>query len=328
MDTVGLAGRRQFLAVSSALLGAQLVYAQQAGRIHRIGFLSTSGSGGAELRRTLLDGLREVGYVEGRNLEVLLRHGDGKVELLPEAANELVRTRPDVIVTSINATTRAALKATRTIPIVMVIGTGVVEEGFIASLARPGGNVTGLTWGVDTGQIAKRFEFLKETIPQVSRIAVLWDPGQDAAITRSALERGAAAVGARLILLEFQNDLDALFATAAREGAQALVTGGGARMFRRRKDVVALAAKHRLADVHYASEFVETGGLMSYAPSLSGNYKRAAAYVDRILKGARPADLPVEQPTRFELVVNLQAARVRGITMPRSILLRADRVIE
>jgi putative ABC transport system substrate-binding protein len=323
-------GRRQFLlAAGSVLVGAPRVHAQPAARIHRIGFLSTSGTGGAELRRALLDGLRERGYVEGGNLEVLLHHGDGKIDLLPEAARALVRATPDVIVTSINATTRAAMAATRTIPIVMTIGSDVVGEGFVASLAKPGGNVTGLTWGVDvTGQMPKRFEFVKETIPRVSRIAAFWDPGQDAAIGRAALEQGAAAVGARLILLEFQDDLEALFAAAVREGAQALITGGGGRMFRRRAELVALAAKHRLADVHYTSEFVEAGGLMSYGPSLPGNYRRAAAYVDRILKGARPADLPVEQPSRFELVVNLKAALARGLTLPPSILVLADRVIE
>jgi putative ABC transport system substrate-binding protein len=277
----------------------------------------------------LLDDLRERGYVEGRNLEVLLRHGDGKVELLPEAARELVRAAPDVIITSINATTRAALAATRTIPIVMTIGSDVVAEGLVASLARPGGNVTGLTWGVGAlGQMPKRFEFVKEAIPRVSRIAALWDPGQDAAIGREALEQGAAAVGARLILLEFQDDLESLFATAAGEGAQALITGGGGRMFRRRNEVVELAVRHRLVDVHYTSEFVEAGGLMSYGPSLPGNYRRAAYFVDRILKGTRPADLPVEQPREFELVVNLKAAQSRGLTLPPSILLRANREIK
>jgi putative tryptophan/tyrosine transport system substrate-binding protein len=321
-------GRRRFLTVATASLAAPLVYAQQVARIHRIGFLSISGSGGAELRGALLNGLRDRGYVEDRNIEVLLRHGDGKLDLLPEAANELVRARPDVIITSINATTRAALKATSTIPIVMVIGTDVVGEGFVASLAKPGGNVTGLTWDVDTGQIAKRFQLLLEMIPQVSRIAVLWDPAQDALNRKSALEDGAAAVGARAILLEFHDDLDALFAAAARQGAQALFTGGGARMFRRRKELVALAAKHRLADVHYTSEFVDAGGLMSYGPSLRDNYRRAAAYVERILKGASPADLPVEQPTKFELVINMKTAKALGLTMPPAILLRADRVID
>jgi putative ABC transport system substrate-binding protein len=164
--------------------------------------------------------------------------------------------------------------------------------------------------------------------PRVSPIAALWDTGQDAAIIKSALEHGATAVGARLIMLEFQDDLEALFAAAVREGAQALITGGGGRMFRRRKDVVALAAKYRFADVHYLSEFVDAGGLMSYAPNLLDNYRRAAAYVDKILKGARPADLPVEQPTRFELVVNRKAAQQRGIALPQTILLRADRVID
>ncbi len=321
--------RRAFVAGTLGLLASPLAAdAQQAaGRIYRIGFLSTSGSGGANLRRTLLDGLREWGYVEGRNLEVLLRHGDGKIDRLPEAATELVRARPDVIITSINATTHAARKATQTVPIVMVIGSDVVRQGFVASLAKPGGNVTGLTFEADTGLMAKRFEFVKETIPGVSRITALWDPGQDAASGRSRLEEAAAAVSARLILLEFQDDLDALFATAVREGAQALVTGGGARMFRRRQELVDLAAKNRLADFHYTREFVEAGGLMSYAPSLPGNYKRAATYVDKILKGTTPADLPVEQPTQFELVINLRTAKALSVTIPPAVLARADEVI-
>jgi putative ABC transport system substrate-binding protein len=319
--------RRAFLAGTVALLTAPPA-AEAQRKTYRIGFLSTSGSGGAELRRILLDDLRERGYVEGRNLEVLLRHGDGRIDLLPEAATDLARAGPDVIVTSINATTRAAVAATRTIPIVMIIGTDVVGEGFVASLAKPGGNVTGLTFVVEAGQVSKRFEFVKETIPRVSRIAVLWDPGQDAPIGRAELEAGAAAVGARLILLEFQDDLDALFTAAVREGAQALVTGGGGRMFRRRRELVALAAKHRLADFHYTREFVEAGGLMSYAPSLRGNYTRAAAYVDRILKGAQPSELPVEQPTKFELVINLRTAKALGLTIPPAVLARADEVIE
>jgi putative ABC transport system substrate-binding protein len=315
--------------VSSALLAAPLVRAQQAARVYRIGFLSTSGSGGAELRAVLIDGLRQLGYVEGRNLEIVLRHGEGTLERLPAAAKELAALAPDVIVTSINATTRAALKATRTLPIVMVIGTDVTGEGFVASLAKPGGNVTGLTYDVgDTGQVAKRFEFLKEAVPHISRVAVLWDAGQDAAVRRSELEQGAAAVGVRLVVLDFQDDLRELIAGAVRQGAQALVTGGGGRIFRRRKEVVALAEEYRLPDMHYTIQFVEAGGLMSYSPSLTGNYRRAAAYVDRILKGASPADLPVEQPARFELALNLKAARTRGLTLPRSLLLFADRVIE
>jgi putative ABC transport system substrate-binding protein len=318
--------RRTFLASPVGLLVAPLAVAAQP-KTYRIGFLSTSGSGGADLRKTLLDGLREQGYVEGRNLEVLLRHGDGKIDLLPEAATDLVRAKPDVIVTSVNATTRAALKATRTIPIVMIIGSDVVGEGFVTSLAKPGGNVTGLTFEADTGLMAKRFEFVKETIPRVSRVAALWDPGQDAAIGRARLDETAAAVGVRLILLEFQDDLDALLATAVREGAQALVTAGGGRMFRRRTELVALAAKHRLPDFHYVREFVEAGGLMSYAPSLPGNYRRGAGYVDRILKGAKPADLPVEQPTKFELVINLRTAKALGLTIPPAVLARADEVI-
>lgn len=315
--------------MSSALLAAPFARGQQPARIFRIGFLSTSGTGGAELRAVLLDALGELGYVDGRNLAIILRHGAGTLERLPAAARELVELAPDVIVTSVNATTRAAFKATRTIPIVMVIGTDVIGEGFVASLAKPGGNVTGLTYDVGhTGQIAKRFELLKEAAPGVSQVAVLWDPGQDAANRQSALAHAAADVGTRLLVLEFQDDLGELIAGAVRRGAQALFTVGGGRIFRRRKELVALAEKYRLPDMHYTNQFVEAGGLMSYAPSLTGNFKRAAVYVDRILKGASPAELPVEQPARFELFINAKAARSRGLTLPQSLLLRADRVVD
>lgn len=324
---MGPIGRREFLVAASALLVApRMGRAQQAAKVYRLGYLS--GGPGTGLFKAHLAALAERGYVEGRNLEVLWRHGDSKVERLPAAADEIVRFRPDVIVTSVNSTTHAALKSTRTIPIVMVVGTDVVKEGFVTSLGRPGGNVTGLTWDVGVESFQKRFEFLKEVVPQVSRVAALWDPGQDAAQFRAEMEKGSARIGARLIVLEFQNDLDALFAAAVREGAQALVTGGGAGMFHRRKEIAELAAKHRLVDIHYSSEFADAGGLMSYAPNLPSLFMRAAYFVDRILKGAKPADLPVEQPTMLEFVVNLKAARARGVTLPQLILLRADRVIE
>lgn len=210
----------------------------------------------------------------------------------------------------------------------MVVGTDVVKEGFVTSLARPSSNVTGLTWDVGVEAFQKRFEFLKAVVPQLSRIAALWDPGQDAVQTKAEMEKGSARIGAQLILFDFQDDLEALFAAAVREGAQALVTGGGAGMFYRRKEIAELATKHRLVDIHYSSEFADAGGLMSYAPNLPSLFMRAAYYVDRILKGAKPADLPVEQPTKLELVVNLKAAKARGVMLPQSILLRADRVIE
>jgi putative ABC transport system substrate-binding protein len=286
------------------------------------------GGPGISLVEAHLAALRERGYVEGRNLEVLWRHGDGKVERLPAAADELVRWRPDVIVTSINSTTHAVVKATQTIPVVMVVGTDIVNEGFVESLPRPGRNVTGLTWDVGVEAFQKRFDFLKQVVPDLSRIAALWDPGQDAVQMKAEMEKASARIGAQLILLEFQDDLEVLFATAARERAQALVTGGGAGMFYRRKQIVELATKYRLVDIHYSSEFADAGGLMSYAPNLPSLFVRAAYYVDRIFRGAKPIDLPIEQPTKLELVVNLKMARARGVALPQSLLLLADRVIE
>ncbi|MGH8707747.1 MAG: ABC transporter substrate-binding protein [Burkholderiales bacterium] len=279
----------------------------------------------------LLNALRELGYVEGRNLLFDHRHADGDLRRLPEAARAMVAARPDVIVTSVNAYTRAAQQATRSIPIVMVVGTDVIKEGFVADLARPGGNITGLAWEAGVGVYTKRIEFLKELLPGLRRLALLWDAGQDAAAFRPVFEKDAAAAGLSIIPLDMEREEAALephFAKAVREGAQAIATGGGNRLFRRHKEVVALAAKYRLADTHYDSIFVEAGGLMSYAPSVQGLFRSSAVYVDRILKGANPAALPVEQPTQFELVINLARAEALGIVLPQSLLLRADRLVQ
>jgi putative ABC transport system substrate-binding protein len=324
--------RREFLLGAGALLGARLARAQSDAKIHRVGYLSFNAATPASspLLRALLAGLDDLGYVESRNLAFETRHADGKPERLPAAAAALILSKPDVIVTAVNAQTHAARKATPHIPIVMVVGTDVIGEGLAQSLARPGGNVTGLTWDVGADVMAKRFEFLKEAVPNLSRVAVLWDPGQDAAIFESAIARGAAATGLKLnwLNLKENDDLEQHFATAARERDQAVFTGGGARLWGRRKQVVALAAKYRLPDTHYSAEFVEAGGLMAYAPNLPAMFKRAAVYVDKILRGAKPGDLPIEQPTEIDLLVNLKTAKALGLNIPQSLLLRADRVIE
>jgi putative ABC transport system substrate-binding protein len=321
--------RRRLLLSTGALLLPPAAWAQAADRVYRVVYLTTFPP---QLRARYTDflkrGLRESGYVEGRNLVFEHRHVDGRTERLPELAREIVRSGPDVIVTGINAQTRAAQGATRAIPIVMIVGTNVVEEGFVASLAHPGGNITGLTWDAGLEVLTKLFEFLKEAVPGLSRVAMLWDPGQDAGAFREELAKAAAAAELDVIWLEVRDDLEPLYATAVRKGAQALLTGGGARLFRWRRDVAELAAKHRLPDAHYDSAFVDAGGFMSYAPSLSGLFARAAVYIDRILKGANPADLPVEQPTQFDLVINLKTARALGLTVPSSLLLRADRLLQ
>ena len=272
--------------------------------------------------------LRELGYVEGRNLVIDYRSAEGKPERLPELVRDLVRSKVEAIVTPTNIVTRAAWQTTKVAPIVMTVGTDVVAEGFAASLARPGGNVTGVTWDVGVEVMAKRFEFLKEIMPNVSRIAVLFDPGQDAPGFKRAIEEGGKAIDATLIWPEVTDELEPAFEMAVRERAQALLTGGGARLYRLRNKVVELAIRHRLPDTHYDSAFVDAGGLMSYAPNLAALFKRAAVYVDKILKGAKPGDLPVEQPTRIDLVINLKTAKALGLKLPQSLLLRADRVIE
>jgi putative ABC transport system substrate-binding protein len=256
------------------------------------------------------------------------RSAQGRPERLPEAAADLVRAKVELIVTSVNATSAAAKAAAQSIPIVMIVGTDVVAQGLAASLARPGGSITGLTWDVGLEIVAKRFELLKEAVPKATRIAVLWDPGQDAPGFKRVIEQGGAAVGATLIWPEVADEIEAGFEMAVRERAQALFTGGGARLFRLRKRVVELAAKHRLPDTHYTAEFVEAGGLMSYAPNLPDMFRRAATYVDRILRGAKPGDLPIEQPARLDLVINLRTAKALGLKLPQSLLIRADRVIE
>lgn len=320
--------RRRLLLASGALLLPAAAWTQTARRVYRLVYftLYPAQSHGPYTEHLTL-GLRELGYVEGRDFTLEHRHADGIIARLPDVAKQIAREAPDVILTGVNAFTRIARQATSTIPIVMVVGTDVVKEGLVASLAQPGGNVTGLTWDAGLEVSAKRIEYLKELMPKLERVAVIWDAGQDASAFRGLLDRHAAAAGWAVIWLEYQEDLEPLYARAAQQGAQALFTGGGTRLFRQRARAAALAAKYRLPDLHYDSAFVEAGGLMSYAPSLQGLFRRAAVYVDRILKGAKPSELPVEQPTHFELVINLGTARALGLELPRALVLRADRLI-
>jgi putative ABC transport system substrate-binding protein len=321
--------RRNFVALIGSALAAPLVRAQAADKVYRIGYVSTYPSQKpSHLLAAFLDALRALGYVEGRNLVFDHRHAGGRAERMPQVMRELADSNPDVIVTSVNAQTRAAKQATQTIPIVMIIGTDVEAEGFVASLARPGGNITGLSWDVDLKNLGKRLELLKEAVPTLSRIAVLWDPGQDARASKATYEQAGAALGLTLIWIDYTADLEQMFRAAQRERAEALFSGGGARLFGNRRKIVELAAKYRLPDAHYTGEFVEAGGLMSYAPNLAARFRQAATYVDRILRGASPADLPVERPEKIELLINLGTARALGLAIPQSLLLRADRVIE
>ena len=317
--------------------GARCTLAQARGGVYRIGVIATYAPQSPKpghLVAALMEGLRELGYVEGQNYQFDRRYYEGKPERLAVVARELADSRPDVIVTSVNVQTSAAKAATQAIPIVMIVGTDVVGAGFVESFARPGGNITGLTWDVGIEIMPKRFEFLKEMLPHLSRVAVLWDPGQDAPAFEQAIRQGADSIGVKLIwndlreARDFGAGLEQAFAHSVGKRAEALFTGGGSRLFGHRKQVVALAAKYRLPDTHFSGEFVEAGGLMAYAPNLPAMFRRAAIYIDKILRGAKPADLPVERPVKIDLLVNLRTARALGLTVPPSLLLRTDRVIE
>ncbi|PYN73043.1 MAG: ABC transporter substrate-binding protein [Candidatus Rokuibacteriota bacterium] len=330
MRLIGLA---VILTLSLALAPLALE-AQQPGKVPRVGVLLT-GDQSRHLTHVeaFRQGLRERGYVEGKNVVIEYRFGDGKLDRLPQLAAELVGLNVDLIVTSGTPPTRAALQATRTIPIVMTLVGDPIAAGFIASLAKPGGSITGLTQ--ITGELdGKRLELLKEAFPKVSRVAVLFDPGsaaQEGIGTLRDTRMAAEALGVKLLSLELRGpnpDLGGAFRTATSERVGALLVAPGPATELHRKRVVDLAAKSRLPAMYGSNEFVDLGGLMSYGPSQPDLFRRAATHVDKLLKGAKPADLPVEQPTKFELVINLKTAKALGLTIPPSVLGRADQIIE
>jgi ABC-type uncharacterized transport system substrate-binding protein len=307
--------------------------AQQQGKVPRIGYLSAL-SPSAESSR--LDGfrqaLRDLGYAEEKNVVIESRFADGKLDRLPDFATELVRLKVDVIVTGGSPGTHAAQQATRTIPLVMtVIGDPVPR--FVTSLAKPGGNITGLTQ-ISRELSGKRLELLKETFPKISRVAVFDDAALTPQVKSGPLQEtrmAAEAFGVKLQFLEVGGpnpDLEDAFRTARSKRAGALIILPGPSLLVHRKRVAELAANSRLPAIYPTSEFVEAGGLMSYGVDLVDLCRRAATYVDKILKGAKPADLPVEQPTKFELVINLKTAKQIGVTIPQKVLGRADKVIK
>jgi putative tryptophan/tyrosine transport system substrate-binding protein len=323
--------RRTFLAiVSGSLLAApRAAEAQPAGKVPRIGVLSSAHSTTWDGFR---QGLRELGYTEGRTILIEWRWTEGKAERAPELAADLVRLRPDVIVTSGPQPTAAGKAATATIPIVFIAVADPVRVGLVATLARPGGNITGLATLVGAGFTGKLIEVLKEALPQVSRVAMLINPTNAIHQQIVANELPEAAERLRLTLLTVEaravDAFEGAFETAVRSRAGAIVVLGDPLVFVHRVRVAELAAKHRLAAMYLFRESVEAGGLMAYGPSFHDLGRRAASYVDKILKGAKPADLPIEQPTKFELVINLKTAKALGLTIPPSVLLRADQVIE
>lgn len=322
------------IVVLALLAASSAAEAQPAGKVPRIGvLLSGSASGSSTYVAALQQGLREHGYVEGRNIVVEYRYGDGDFDRLPRLAAELVGLDVDLIVAPGAPSTRAVQKVTTTVPIVMTVVGDPIALGFIASFARPGGQITGLTQ-LATELNAKRLALLKEAFPNVSRMAVLFDAAaavQGAPSPLRDTRTAALALGVSLVPLELRGpdpDLEGAFRTATRERASALLVVAGPVAELHKKRVVDLAARNRLPAMYAQREYVDAGGLMSYAVSLPDLFRRAATYVDKLLKGARPGDLPVEQPTKFELVVNLRSAKALGLTIPPSFLLRADHVLE
>jgi putative ABC transport system substrate-binding protein len=321
------------LALSTILLALGLpAQAQQAKKIAKIGYLVPSTPAAAlHLVEEFRQGLRELGYVEGKTFVLELRYGEGRFERLPELARELVGLKVDVIVARTDPAIAAVKRETQTIPIVMGTSTDPVGTGFVASLARPGGNVTGLS-SISPELSGKRLELLREVIPGLSRVAFLWNPDVRGAMFDYKATEGAA----RSLRLQLQSvevlraeDLDRAFSAVTKERAQALILPAGNPVgFANRGQIASFAQRNRLPSMYANSEFVDAGGLMSYGPNLADNFRRAATYVDKILKGTKPADLPVEQPTKFELVINLKTAKQIGVTIPPNLLARADKVIK
>jgi len=306
--------------------------AQPNGKVYRIGFIQTAPRKEiGHLIKSLDDGLRELGYVEGRNVVFERRFADGKQERLAALAVELVKLKVDIIVTGSNPVIAAVRQATATIPVVMAVSRDPVGSGFIASLARPGGNITGLANDPAPEIMGKNLELLKEVVPRASRVALLWNPvPAGAAIYKNAVETAARNLGVTLQSVEIraENEFESAFAAMIRERANGVVVTSDPIFLGSRNQLVHLAGRHRLPTVYVQREFVEAGGLMSYGGNLAYQFRRAAVYVDKILKGAKPADLPVEQPTQFDLVVNMRTAKDLGIKIPNSVLALATKVIE
>ena len=315
-------------AIVGVLAGAE---AQRPDKIPRIGYLVISplADPPSAERAAFLDGLKDLGYVAGRNIVIEYRSAAWNRELLPELATELVNLKVDVIV-AVPGAVDAARAATKTIPIIVPSLTDPVEEGLVKSLARPGGNITGPGWSAE-GLTGKRLELLKEAIPKLSRVAILWNPTNEGA-KRQWQEAQSAARKLRVTLQSLEvsdpNDVPKAFAVMAQKRPDALITVASALTTAYRPIIIEFATKQRIPTMFALKADVEAGGLISYAPSLTDTFRRAARYVDRVLKGANPGDLPIEESTRFELVINLKMAKALGLTIPKTLLLQADQVIE
>jgi putative ABC transport system substrate-binding protein len=326
--------RRTFIAIlAGSLLATPLAAeAQPKAGVPRIGYL---GNSSPSLESDLVDafrqGLGEFGYTEGQNITIEYRWAEGKYDRFPDLVADLVRLKVDVIVTAGTPGALAAKQATKTIPIVMAVAADAVGAGLVASLARPGGNVTGSTTIVQELE-GKRLELLREVVPRLSRIAVLWNPANSVQpIILKQTQLAAPALGLRLepiVGVSGVRELEGAFATISRARPDALILLADRFLLAERTRIVEFAAKRRLPTMYPYREMVKAGGLMSYSPSYPDLFRRAATFVDKILKGAKPGDLPVEQPTKFELVINLKTAKALGLTIPPSLLQRADEVIQ
>jgi putative ABC transport system substrate-binding protein len=319
-----------FTIVLTFVLGEAVVEAQQPAKVPRIGFqLDAPASTAAARIEAFRQGLRELGYIEGKNIIIELRSSEGKPERRGEIVAELVRLKVDVIVSAGPTVTRTVKEATSTIPIVMGQDTDPVGSGFVASLARPGGNITGLA-ALSPEMSGKQLELLKEILPRLSRIAVIGNstnPGDAQSLRETVLAAGSFEIYLRYLDVLDSKDIETAFRAAVKGRADAVLVLGNPILNAHRKQIVDLAVKHRLPATYARPEFVEAGGLMSYGASVTDLDRRAATYVDKILKGRRPADLPVEQPTKFEFIINLKAAKQIGLTIPPNVLVRADRII-
>ena len=321
--------RRRFLLTSlaGALALPLTAEGQVAMKVYRIGVLGNENNPPWEGFR---QGLRDLGYVDGRNVSIEWRWSQGKPDRFPALATEIVAFRPDIIVVSGTQAARAAKQASSAIPIVMTISSYPDKIGLVDSLSRPGGNVTGLS-NVGPELSGKKLELLKEIAPKAVHVAVLFNPASEVEpLAVRELSTAAPAVGVEIqsVAVRSPDDFSAVFAALSPSRVQALLALGNPINFRGRKLIADFALKNRLPSIYDERFFVEAGGLMSYAPSFTDSFRRAATYVDKILKGAKPADLPVEQPTKFELVINLKTAKALGLTIPPSLLQRTDEIIE
>jgi len=327
-------GRRMFIVgvAGGALASTLTAQAQEAGRIYRVGLLAPGSRTTSDIgmAKVLASNLREMGYVEGRNLVLEPRFGEDQSDRLPGLARELAQRKPDVIVSIGTSATKASTLATATVPIVFLTNTDPVAAGLVPSLAQPGGNVTGILIAPEGTLAAKKLELLIEVVPKAKRIGVLApDDPVGFSLQRAEIQKAAAALGVELIVVTVRHgDYAGAFAAIDTARPAALFVGAHSLFLRDRRQIIALAARYRLPAVYEWPQHVKDGGLMSYGASDTETYRRVSVYVDRILKGARPSDLPIEQPSKLMLVINFATAKALGITIPQELRLRADEVVQ